>query len=169
MTATSDTIIRLISFTWTDWAVTLSEETAVLGALRADRDMPATIRDLQAAGMLNNMLLRITGNNARTLAEILGGGSDQAARAILDASPSMLNPNRWAYWVSQELHENCRAMGARFNDAAFNPVPYNDLIPSGLDAKTRPFGGSGATGIPAPACPSPSTTRRPWSWTRRRR
>lgn len=51
----------------------------------------------------------------------------------------------WVLWLDSYLHTSYRAMGARFT-AAFNPVPFNKLIPS---ARTAPFGEAGATGIPA--------------------
>ena len=149
MTATSDTITRLISYTWKDWAVSLSEETSVIGALRSDPDMPATLRDLKAAGMLDKMLERVnTPDSQRMLCQVLGAGSDAATRSLISTSTMGLT-NGWAFWLSGYLHDSYRAMGARFTAAAFNPVPYNKLIPSGPNAKTAPFGGSGATGTPA--------------------
>jgi hypothetical protein len=146
VTATSDTITRLISYAWTDWSVTLSEETSVIGALRADPDMSATVNALKATGMLSKMMARVTTPpHPQVLAEVLGAGCDASARAKIDLT--FLNQDQvWAFWVSAYLHEHLRAIGATFTAAAFNPVPYNKLIPK---QRTFPFGGVGATGIAA--------------------
>ncbi|MDB5412494.1 MAG: hypothetical protein JWR10_829 [Rubritepida sp.] len=147
MTATSDTIIRLISFTWKDWAVTIDEQTSVFGALRTDPDMPATIRALKAAGMLEKLGGHITGGDrGRALSMILGAGVDAGTRSIVDSVGTMVG-NLWYFRLSADLHSNYRAMGAGFRPANFNPVPYASLIPKGPDAKRMPFGGAGATGI----------------------
>ncbi|MBS7813091.1 hypothetical protein [Roseococcus pinisoli] len=155
MTTTSDTIIRLISFSWKDWVVSIDEQTSVIGALRVDPNMPATIRDLQAAGMLERMCGMVTGGDrGRTLAMVLGSGVDGSTRPIVEKIGNLAG-NLWYFRLSADLHTNYRRMGAGFTKANFNPVPYAALIPKGPDAKTKPFGGAGATGIAGPALSVP--------------
>jgi hypothetical protein len=155
MTATSDAIIRLISFTWKDWVVSIDEQTSVLGALRADPNMPATIRALRDADMLERMCRHVGGSGrGRMLATILGAGVDAETRPFVESTGPMAG-NLWYFRLSADLHMNYREMGAGFGRVNFNPVPYASLIPSGPNARRMPFGGTGATGIPGSAISIP--------------
>lgn len=145
-TPSSGAIERLISYTWTDWTVTMSEETAVLGVLRTDPDMPATIRDLHASRMLYALVDRVDeGGNPRQLIELLGGGSDAGTKTLVRPAVSMYRIYLiWYFDLSHELQNGFRRLGARFTATPFNMAPYAALIPSAPDA---PFSGAGASGV----------------------
>lgn len=145
-TPSSGAIERLISYTWTDWTVTMSEETAVLGVLRTDPDMPATIRDLHASRMLYALVDRVDeGNNPRQLIELLGGGSDAGTKTLVRPAVSMYRIYLiWYFDLSHELQNGFRRLGACFTATPFNMAPYAALIPSAPDA---PFSGAGASGV----------------------
>lgn len=145
-TPSSGAIERLISYTWTDWTVTMSEETAVLGVLRTDPDMPATIRDLHASRMLYALVDRVDeGNNPRQLIELLGGGSDAGTKTLVRPAVSTYRIYLiWYFDLSHELQNGFRRLGARFTATPFNMAPYAALIPSAPDA---PFSGAGASGV----------------------
>jgi len=145
-TPSSGAIERLISYTWTDWTVTMSEETAVLGVLRTDPDMPATIRDLHASRMLYALVDRVDeGNNPRQLIELLGGGSDAGTKTLVRPAVSTYRIYLiWYFDLSHELQNGFRRLGACFTATPFNMAPYAALIPSAPDA---PFSGAGASGV----------------------
>lgn len=145
-TPSSGAIERLISYTWTDWTVTMSEETAVLGVLRTDPDMPATIRDLHASRMLYALVDRVDeGDNPRQLIELLGGGSDAGTKTLVRPAVSTYRIYLiWYFDLSHELQNGFRRLGACFTATPFNMAPYAALIPSAPDA---PFSGAGASGV----------------------
>ncbi len=124
----------------------MSEETAVLGVLRTDPDMPATIRDLHASRMLYALVDRVDeGDNPRQLIELLGGGSDAGAKTLVRPAVSMYRIYLiWYFDLSHELQNGFRRLGARFTATPFNTAPYAALIPSAPDA---PFSGAGASGV----------------------
>jgi hypothetical protein len=146
LTPASNAIERLISYTWTDWTVTMSEEVAVLGVLRTDPDMPATIRDLNASRMLYALVDRVDeGDNPRKLIELLGGGSDAGTKTLVRPAISVYRIHlTWYFDLSHELQNGFRRLGARFSATPFNMAPYAALIPSAPDA---PFSGVGASGV----------------------
>jgi len=146
LTPASDAIERLISYTWTDWMVTMSEEVAVLSVLRTDPNIPATIRDLDASGMLYHLVTRVhRDDNPRKLIELLGGGSDSGTKSLVHRPVSIYRPALiWYFDLSHELQNSFRRLGARFSATPFNQAPYAHLIPSAPDA---PFSGAGASGV----------------------
>lgn len=88
MTAVSDRIIQLQSYTWNDWVVTQAERAKIIALLRTDPDMPSTLRDLRRAGQLDRMLENFVSHGEAggliVLAEVLGAGAGMAASAELE-------------------------------------------------------------------------------------
>lgn len=157
MTATADRIVQLISYGWTDWAVTASERAQVLAAIRADGNLPATIRALHDRDYLQRMLnaFRAVGAWDRAgglseLLQLLGAGAGASAGALIEAWrgwPTLRY--RFLFQVSRDLHERLRSQGARLAASSNRPTSSAGLLPSGDQAATGPFGGVGATGVPA--------------------
>lgn len=159
MTTASRAVERLISYTWTDWYVTMDEQRAALAVLRTDTDLAATIRDLNASGLLYDVVNRLP---ALEISQLLGGGCDSSvtttlhsaiARAEIAASPAgpVIAPEQfdcaWLFDLSFEIQNGFRRLGARFSATPFNQSAFAAVIPS---APNAPFSGVGATGI-APA------------------
>lgn len=146
LTPASSAIERLISYTWTDWTVTMNEEVAVLGVLRTDPDIAATIRDLNASRMLYALVERVDeGDNPRQLIELLGGGSDTGTKILVRPAVSAYRIYLiWYFDLSHELQNGFRRLGARFSATPFNMAPYAALVPSASDT---PFSGAGASGV----------------------
>ena len=118
MTATSDRIIELLETGWFD-SVDRHERQEIVRLLRADRDMPGTVRDLHAAGKLYPMLSeyvmdRNFGETGRRdqLAELLGGGAGPFA-GVVGSWKGWLPRDLFRLRVSRDLHDSYRRMGAR--------------------------------------------------------
>ncbi|MCA8977431.1 MAG: DUF4157 domain-containing protein [Planctomycetes bacterium] len=137
LTANSKAIERLISYSAGDWAVTDEEEAAVLRLLRSDPDISATVNDLEAAGMLEAMIDRVS-EFRRELLLVLGDrltkGSDWALVIpyVRDLGPE---------W---ELQFNMGWHGLTKSARRFDPKKLSHVVGKG---PTDPFGGSGATGV----------------------
>lgn len=156
MTTASLAVERLISYSWTDWLVTMGEQRAALAVLRTDPDLAATIRDLNASGSLYNVVHRLP---AIEIAQLLGGGCEAALRGTLRSAlarssavasggvpaPALEEYDTvWLFDLSFEIQEGFRRMGARFAATPFNEHAFAGVIPAASDA---PFSGVGATGI----------------------
>ncbi len=158
MTAVSQQITQLQATAWNDWLVTRQERNAILRLLRSDRDMPATVRDLQATGELGKLLANFMAgggppqfSEAAELAQILGAGSGLAAGGLIEGWPNWPLRLQFLFRLSNHAQANFRQLGARFAARTYNPAGHPDLLPSGSDAARQPFGGVGATGVPATA------------------
>jgi hypothetical protein len=146
LTAISDAIIRLISFSWNDWIVTMDEQSGVVALLRTDPELSATIRDLISADALTRMLARVTGrNHPRVMKEMLGGGANSTVAAdVLETLRRVGSFPLWAFQYPQELHAAFRQMGARFSRSPEPSRTLAGLIPTSPESS---FGGVGATGV----------------------
>lgn len=159
MTTASRAVERLISFSWTDWAVTMDEQRAALAVLRTDPDLAATIRDLNSSGMIFAVAHRLP---AREIGQILGGGCEPGLKSTIRSAiirsqavasgghPQVVGAefdDVWLFDLSFEIQSNFRRLGARFTATPFNETSFAALIPGAPDA---PFSGVGATGT-APA------------------
>src|ERR1044071_4409161 len=80
MTTASGAVERLISYRWNDWLVTDGEQRAALGVLRTDTDLAATIRDLNASGMLRAVVERLP---TYQITQLLGGGCEPGLKATI--------------------------------------------------------------------------------------
>ncbi|HCL2877637.1 TPA: hypothetical protein N1953_002147 [Pseudomonas aeruginosa AC9A] len=65
MTATSDLIESLISYSWDDWQVTRQEARRVIAAIRNDNVPDATIAALDKSGSLIKLFQRVGRRNWR--------------------------------------------------------------------------------------------------------
>ena len=137
LTPTSARVEPLISYSAFDFEVTASEEMAVLAMLRADTDLSGTIVDLDRDKMLGPLISRVDEPaNRRALLQLLGGGLNSVARALVEPHVAALGPE----W---ELQFNLGRFGVTAAAAPFNRAPLATLV-SG--APTAPFTGAGATG-----------------------
>jgi hypothetical protein len=152
MTVVSDHIIQLQSYAWNDWIVSQAERRQVVALLRADRDMPGTIRDLRKAGHLDRMLKNFVGGGSDgeliELAEVLGAGAGSAVGATLEGWSGWTPRVRFLFRISCDLHESYRGLGAALAARSYSPGLFPKLVPSGSAAAQAPFGGAGATGVP---------------------
>ena len=142
MTPAAENIAKLIAYSISDWAVTDSEEIAVLGVLRADAVPDRTVMDLMAADLLDPLLNRVS-NNRRQLIELLGGRLSPTAAASIRASVAKLGgENAHVFAVSNDLQANLASMGV-----TKAPVTHGPAVRVTVNgASSAPFTGSGATG-----------------------
>jgi hypothetical protein len=144
LTPASDQIVPLLSYSWNDWAVTADDERQVLGLLRVDPDLSATIVDLNTAGMLDELLERIDEPaHRRDLLRLLGAGLNSAARTLVEPLIQDMGVNRGPTEGSQ-IQYNLGRIGVKGRGAAFDPGGYRDLISGDSMAA---FTGVGATGV----------------------
>ena len=157
MTDASRAIERLISYRWNHWVVGMDEQRAALGVLRTDPDLPATIRDLNAAGMIPAVVNRLP---TYEVTQLLGGACDASLKgsirsAIIAAEvqasggsmPGALGGEYdvpWLFDLSFDIQNGFRRIGAHFTVTPFNETSFAALIPRAPDA---PFSGTAATGI----------------------
>jgi type VI secretion system (T6SS) peptidoglycan muramidase Tse3-like protein/uncharacterized protein DUF4157 len=138
LTAASDAIKPLISYSAIDWEVTTEEEIKVVTELDSDPDVSATVTDLNKDGMLEALINRVDDDtNRRNLVQILGSKTNAAARALVEPYVAKLD----AKW---QLQFNLGRLGVTSAAPAFNAAPFAGLISSD---PSKPFTGSGATGI----------------------
>ena len=138
LTPASKAITPLISYSATDWAVTLAEESVVLAQLAADPAISTTISDLDTDGMLGALINRVDeAPNRRQLLQLLGARLDPTARALVE--PHVVKLGR--EW---ELQFNLGRLGVTSAAAAFNPAAFASLVST---AGSVAFTGSGATGV----------------------
>lgn len=163
MTTVSDRITQLQSYAWNDWVVTQREREQILALLRADRDMPATIRDLHATGQLKRMLDNFADDRATDetgkldqLAEMLGAGAG-ASVGLVETWNLWLPRLLFLLRVSRDLHESYRRFGSRLAARSFSRGLAPELIPAGAGAAQAPFSGAGATGVPGTQLSVPLT------------
>lgn len=147
-TATSAAVIKLISYSATDWLVTTEEERQVLTLLAGDPTPQNTFDDLKKAGMVNELIDRIDGDDERNqLVQILAGKLDDATVDGLGSTVLYITsdlPLCFIMEVSHDLQTSFRAMGLTSSAPVFNTAGFAHLIGK---TKTAPFGGSGATGL----------------------
>ena len=102
----------------------------MLGVLRTDPDMPATIRDLHASRMLYALVDRVDeGDNPRQLIELFGGGSDAGAKTLVRPAVSMYRIYLiWYFDLSHELQNGFRRLAPdsrrRLQHGAFMPPSF---------------------------------------------
>lgn len=144
LTPTSDQVIPLLSYSLTDLAVTDADEREVLRLLRADANLPATITDINGAGMLDELLERVDEPaNKRDLLRLLGARLNPATRAIVEPLIQDLDINRGAIEGAQ-IQYSLGRLGVSGAGAAFYASSYSDLISSNTMGA---FTGVGATGV----------------------
>lgn len=142
-TPTSGRIIRLLSYSAFDWAVTDDEEREIVELLRDDTDLSATISALHAEGMLETLLERVDEPvNRRNLLRLLGARLSANARALVEPIIQDLGVYEPGTFGLQ-LQYNLGRLGISDAATPFNRSEYDDLIG---DSATAPFGGSAATG-----------------------
>lgn len=170
MTAVSDRIVQLQSYAWNDWMVTQGERRAILDALKGDRDMPATIRDLHAAGELHRLLYNFLGQagveergSLAELVEVLGSGAGASAGALVEAWRGWRPRPQYLFRVSRDLHAAWRRLDARMASHAYPTETVPGLLPTGPDSARAPYGGAGATGVPGTRLDIPLTDQF-WLW-----
>jgi hypothetical protein len=150
LTPASDTVRSVISYGFTDWAVSSAEETRVLTVLEADPDLSLTVVDLELAGMVPELFDRIDDPaNRRRLLQLMGARLNPTARAIVEPHVRRLG-------TAAELQYNLGRLGVTSGAAAFNPAPLESALVSPTRTArtgttgghlTQPFTGVGATGI----------------------
>jgi len=155
MTTASRAVERLVSYSWNDWSVSMSEQTAAMGVLRTDPDLATTIRDLHASGMLEAVVNRLP---AYEIAQLLGGACDAGMKGVIRTALSRAQTQAaggmpvdlggeydipWLFDLSFDIQNSFRRMGAKFTATPFSATPFAGLIPSAPDA---PFSGAAATG-----------------------
>jgi hypothetical protein len=151
VTVVSDRIVALASYAWNDWAITGDERRQILQLLRGDADMPGTLRDLQAQGYLTRIFHDFVTRNdggVAPLLQVLGAGAGTSA-GLVEAYRGWTPRQLLLFRLSRDLHASYRRIDARLGAASFNPATGADLLPSGDTAAQQPFGGVGATGVPA--------------------
>ncbi|WP_437947433.1 DUF4157 domain-containing protein [Sorangium sp. So ce296] len=138
LTPTGDSVKPLIAHSAFDWEVTPAEEASVLALLGADPDLSATITDLDADGVLGDLISRVDEPaNRRALVQLLGRRLSPTARALVESHVRALGPD----W---ELQFNLGRHGVTAAAAPFNRAAYASLVSSD---PTAPFTGVGATGV----------------------
>jgi hypothetical protein len=150
LTPTSDNVEYDLSYALNDWAVTAAEETRILDALDRDPDLSATITDLKAAGMLDELLDRVDEPaNRRRLVQLLGRGLNAAARTLVEPYVRRLG-------TGAELQFNLGRFGVTSAATPFNPAPLEAAVVGTARTSrtghtgghlTDPFTGVGATGV----------------------
>src|SRR3989304_3643409 len=147
----SDQILRLLSYSLFDWAVTAKEEKRILELLKSS-NLSQVIRDLDTAGMLDALLSRVdAGNNRRHLLRLLGTGLDDSARELVE-------PQLRALGIEAELQYNLARLGVDFAPADFDRSSYAHLISS---EPGDPFTAGGASGVNATTLSVPLTDQIP--------
>lgn len=159
MTATSDLILQQLSFSLGNLRIGSDNQSAVVAALQADRDIDATVRDLRDEGL--RMVFTRMGN-ARHLCDAtqaLAGRSTrtrpQVRRALQAAlrAPghpgSLHRPSTWSHADALKFFDACGGLGDasrrhRFDGVAGCTPPARNYAST---RPTSPFSGVGATGI----------------------
>lgn len=158
MSRTSEKIISRISYTLTDWVVSVEDEEEVLRLLVASPDINSVIVEIEREGMLDELIDRVSsGGNSQKLWHLLGGqlnpsNASKVRRIIIGGAHH--NYGARAMYVKQfdrphDLQPRLRALGVRGTTtnaawAATGKPAYASVVPSGASA---PFTGSGATGV----------------------
>ncbi len=137
MTATSDLIESLISYSWDDWQVTRQEARRVIAAIRNDNVPDATIAALDKSGSLIKLFQRVGPPElARSLIASIAGRTTmqryQARNALIRSlinNPLGTQTDNWIY---------------------FPTITFFDICADLADAAGRlGFAAAGATGWPA--------------------
>ena len=149
-TPASESVTRLISYSWNDWSVSAEEAKQVIAALSGDPNPIGTMQALHAAGLLDELFDRV---DRVKLAQIIGGRIDEATATAI--RPSVIrrmkhkhdfpdNTHLFLFDVSNQLQNRLRPMGLVQAAPAFNTSSLSAVIGK---TKTAPFSGAGATGV----------------------
>ncbi|MEC6556510.1 type VI secretion system effector muramidase Tse3, partial [Pseudomonas aeruginosa] len=143
MTATSDLIESLISYSWDDWQVTRQEARRVIAAIRNDNVPDATIAALDKSGSLIKLFQRVGPPElARSLIASIAGRTTmqryQARNALIRSlinNPLGTQTDNWIY---------------------FPTITFFDICADLADAAGRlGFAAAGATGVASQAIQGP--------------
>jgi len=151
MTATSNTIKKLISYSWTDINVSTSEQNMVISSLKSDPDINRTIIDLNSAGMLQPLVFRVDSISLKnSLVQILGGRLSTSTAALLVPYISRITFNNYLipYFTWIEMFKICNSCINYFKSKGMVFSPGTAPNPAIVGpTSTSPYSGSGATGV----------------------
>ena len=85
LTPVSIAIEPLLSYSATDWEVTVDDERDIVSHLRGDSSLSTTITDLNSAGMLDALISRVDEPRyRRELLQLLGANLNSSARSLVE-------------------------------------------------------------------------------------
>ena len=148
---------ELTSYGLFDWSVTSAEQKQVVGILKNDPNLSATIKGLEANGTLGNLISRVDdAESRRELIDTLGKNTnDEAARLVLPhiekldvresfiSAPGGTMPTTDVSENLWQVRFNLSRLGITPTETKFNRADFADLISAN---PADPFSGVGATG-----------------------
>ena len=150
MSATSELLIKLLSYSMTDMTVSSEEEASIIDLIRKDANLGQTMYDLHKKLYLTKLLHRVnSGDNPEVLIQMVAGGLAESAYPLVVDSVKKNTQYLALFNGAYYLHSALRREGF----FSF-PVPFPaEKLKSALSllgaatGKSSPFSGSGATGI----------------------
>lgn len=140
MTATSDLIESLISYSWDDWQVTRQEARRVIAAIRNDNVPDATIAALDKSGSLIKLFQRVGPPElARSLIASIAGRTTlqryQARNALLRSlisNPLGTQTDNWIYFPTITFFDICADLADAAGRLGFAAAGATGVNPTDL-------------------------------------
>ncbi len=159
MTATSDLIESLISYSWDDWQVTRQEARRVIAAIRNDNVPDATIAALDKSGSLIKLFQRVGPPElARSLIASIAGRTTmqryQARNALIRSlinNPLGTQTDNWIYFPTITFFDICADLADAAGRLGFAAAGATGVASQAIQG---PFSGVGATGVNPTDLPS---------------
>lgn len=164
MTATSDLIESLISYSWDDWQVTRQEARRVIAAIRNDNVPDATIAALDKSGSLIKLFQRVGPPElARSLIASIAGRTTmqryQARNALIRSlinNPLGTQTDNWIYFPTITFFDICADLADAAGRLGFAAAGATGVASQAIRVRSA---GSAPPASIRPTCrPLPSAT-----------
>jgi hypothetical protein len=148
MSATSELLIKLLSYSATDLSVSSEDEALIIKLIRADAKLGETMYDLHKKGFLTKLLQRVdSGVNPEVLIQVVAGGLAESAYPLVVDAVKKTTRHLALFDGSYHLHSALRREGF-FSPST--PIPEQKIRAAlallGVGGPSSPFSGSGSTG-----------------------
>lgn len=149
MNTASEVLIRLLSYSAFDFAVTSSEESKIISILRSDMRLGDTLFELKRKGFLSKLFDRVdSGQNPSILVQSLAGRLAQSSYPLAASAVRNHTSHLTMFENSYALQQFMKSNGLSSPSTAVSEQTLTNLLAKlPKPASTSPFSGSGATGI----------------------
>lgn len=149
MNTASEVLIRLLSYSATDFAVTGDEERKIIGIIRSDMRLGDTLFELKKKGFLPKLFDRVdSGTNPSMLVQSLAGKLAQSSYPLAVSAVKNHTRHLTLFENSYALQQFMKSNGLGSTSTAFSERALaNLLVKLPQPTATSPFTGSGATGV----------------------